>query len=161
MRPSIRLAALVLVFGALVGAAWSQPALIEELGRTLGGGDARRLAELERNSAELTRRTGLRVRRIEAKEATIEGLIAGRLTLLEAARCFKDLEAGSDDRAADLADSPRLSDDERLCRQVLDWVHIELGRLPPSQAAAVWRRLEDQLNDNRRCHGGSVVLPEA
>jgi hypothetical protein len=93
------------------------------------------------------------------KRDVVVDLVAGRLTLLEAARLFKN----SNEHPVMHQDNyrahfPGASDGEKLCRQVLCWAEGELLELPASQAEAVQHRLDQELRDHLEQHGGVVVL---
>jgi hypothetical protein len=161
MRLSNRLVVLLFAGGALVGAAWSQPDLAAGLGLSSGGGERQEQQNRQRR-AELDRHDGIVLRRIMAKEAIVKDLLEGRLTLLEAAQRFQDLDEKSDERLDQYRlRYPGRSDGEKRCRQVIDWVRTRLEDRPPSQAAALLQRLEEELNDILCLNGGAFALPEA
>jgi hypothetical protein len=87
-------------------------------------------------------------RRSEARRRIALDLAAGRLTLLEAAEHFRDLnEAYPGFSWIQFRDHfPGSSDDERHCRQVIKFVALES---PPGQAAAPGR-LEAELRGHLR-----------
>ena len=87
-------------------------------------------------------------------------MIAGRLTLLEAAARFREAnEATSNSFAGYGRWRPRPAP-EVLCRQVIDRVEMELraAGVPPGQGGLV-RRLRAELAEHLARHG-RVVLPE-
>src|SRR4051794_34217727 len=90
---------------ALVAALFClQPTLLNGLVQIFDASeDANRLESELRRSADLLRRDGVALRRIAAKEEIIVDLIEGRLTLLQAARWFKEL----DEKPADCQDDYR------------------------------------------------------
>jgi hypothetical protein len=93
-----------------------------------------------------------------AKEAVAEEAAAGRLTLLEAAARFRDLDADLPEeqrRALRLA-LPAGSDEERSCRQVLYYVEASLRGRPDGPAAL--GRLKAQLDE--ALASGDLRLPD-
>jgi WD40 repeat protein len=97
-------------------------------------------------------------RRIEAKNRLAAEVIDGRLTLLEAAARFRDLdrEPPPFDRDAFRCSYPGASDDELLCREVIFFVRVEQRRRPGTDAGIV-ARLEAELNE--RLGRGNLRLP--
>jgi hypothetical protein len=159
MRLSLRLIALVLAGGALLAAARSQPALTEGLGRALGLTGSEEEQETQRR-AEMARRNLILIRRHAAKEKVVKAVLEGRMSLLQAARLFQDLDENPADCRNDYRSFfPGRSDGEKLCRQVLEWTQSQMVDAPPSQAAAVLERLQAELQENMDRNGGLVVLP--
>ncbi len=111
------LARLVLVAGLVSAAAGLTLALPRWAARDL----ATVVREARRGEAMALRLAEYR-RVSEGKHQAIGELIAGRLTLVEAAAQFRELDA-----AADAAE-------ESLCRQVLGWVETELQNRPDLDA---------------------------
>jgi len=112
------------------------------------------LAEETRRGESLASRTGVTRRCIEGKrEVTLE-VIAGRLTLPEAAGRFRELQEMRDEVDEDSrVPGPGHRDEEALCLNVIVWVAAELNNNPP-QARAVVSRLEDELRDHLRSRSG-------
>jgi hypothetical protein len=111
---------------------WNVPALKERLVQD------RRLAD------ELTTEDTRVMRRIAAKETIIEDLIAGRINLLEAAADFRALNAGRPGYMLVIRSSyPGVTDDERLCRNVIGYV--EAGGETDEDGRALIYRLTEQL----------------
>ncbi|HZT82744.1 MAG TPA: hypothetical protein VFA26_21115 [Gemmataceae bacterium] len=100
------------------------------------------------------------VQRLEKKQQVIAALLGGRLSLLEAAARFRELN----ETPSELPNhSYRIlfegkSDEERLCRQVIAWAYNEAEVSSPEGARAVRRRLEAELAEHLARHG-TVVLP--
>src|SRR5262249_8804642 len=97
-------------------------------------------------------RSGALLARGDQRDQTIRELLAGRLTLLEAAARFRAL-----DRAPPAFDwevfrsaYPGDSDEERHCRKVIGWVEVELNQTDPCLALATCARLLGQLEKLRR-----------
>ena len=101
------------------------------------------------------------IRRNRAQTRIVQQVIAGQLTLLQAAERFRDLNEMDHEYRWDLFRRfvPGATDDERHCRQVIGYV----AAWPGSQhehvrAAAECARLEDEL---RAClRHGPVRLPQ-
>src|SRR5262245_21573467 len=97
-------------------------------------------------------------RRSRAKREAVADLLARRLTPLEAAARFRDLNR----QPPDLSGChrrlfPGETEEEIACRQVLTYVREELGRRSPGTAAEV-ARLEAAWQENRDRHG-AIRLP--
>jgi hypothetical protein len=85
--------------------------------------------------------------RRQARRETLEALVAGRLTLLQAASRFKGLnERPPECMTAVRSTYEGASDEERLCRQVIAGVRGLLEDLPPSESASIIARLESELH---------------
>jgi hypothetical protein len=96
------------------------------------------------------------MRRIAAKETIIDDLVAGRIGLLEAAADFRALNAG---RPAYLmvirSIYPEMTDDERLCRNVIGYV--EAGGEGDEDGRALIHRLTEELQTLKAT--GRLQLP--
>jgi hypothetical protein len=123
--------------------------------------DARRTFEGERQRRQrLDAQDGLADRRLAFKEAVVRQLIAGELTLPEAASRFKQLNEQTGARRDYFREChPSLSAEEAACRQVILWVQVELHQSAPARAEEAVRRLEAELEGRLRC-AGKVELPE-
>jgi hypothetical protein len=111
--------------------------------------EQQRFAKLERQNTVL-------LGRITAKRSVILELLAGRLTLLEAADSFRVLNETPEDfpGTPHLAFYPGNSPGERQCRQVIMWAEGELrGSAPPQEVRATIRRLERELEAVLACTG--------
>ena len=88
-------------------------------------------------------------RRSEARRRVALDLEAGRLTLLEAAEHFRDLNGSYPgfNWYQFRRHFPGSSDDERHCRQVIKFVALES---PPGRAASARQRLEAELEGHLR-----------
>jgi hypothetical protein len=119
----------------------------------LDGGIVRNL----RYHAELDARSAVVRRRIAAKKALVEELIAGRVGLAEVAAYFRALNADQPVYAAViLAHWPGDSDDEKYCRNVI--CHVESALVRDARRGPVVRRLTDELD--RMISAGGVRLPD-
>jgi hypothetical protein len=75
------------------------------------------------------------------KREVVTAVIAGRVTLREAAHSFGELNARYDDGNDDvLGPAPRHSDED-LCQSVLAWVEVELG-IKPGETPGPLARLQ-------------------
>ncbi len=99
----------------------------------------------EAREAEMDRRLRVARGRIDAKWEVVRRLLVGRLTLLEAAAQFRDLNAEpADCPCQDGHVWPNASLEERLCRQVIAWAQRE-ARDGATGAGAAVTRLEAEL----------------
>jgi hypothetical protein len=99
------------------------------------------------------------IRRLEAKTAVTDRLLAGDLTPLQAAAWFRYLDA-TYPMAIDQA-SPsdaEANDAEYYCRQALRWAAAAAERESPSRAESLRRSLEDELKVGMR-GGNPIELP--
>jgi hypothetical protein len=119
-----------------------------------GAGEAQRGAEMEQETRGV-------IDRATRKRIVVEALIAGRLTLVQAAGRFRALNRATPPffwqqfREA----YPGGSDEERHCREVIAWVEIELEDADPCLALSLRRALLGELE--RRLKRGKPPLPEA
>src|SRR5262249_29873942 len=102
----------------------------------------------QRHGEELETRLAGAVRRNEVMAAAVQDVIAARLTLGEAAACFRVLARENPDFPWELfrRDYAGASDEERHCRQLIAAVQVTLGD-EPDEAAAVGARLEAELQE--------------
>jgi hypothetical protein len=108
---------------------------------------------------ELEDRMSLALRRCGAKEAAVADVIAGRLTLLEAAAEFRDLNAQIPQAKHWLAHQyPDQPYELALCRSIIRRVGLELRPRMPEQAEILIARLEAELAEHIHRHG-RVCLP--
>jgi hypothetical protein len=86
-------------------------------------------------------------RRIEAKQRTAAGVLAARLSLAEAIDRYRALNRDRP-RPPHLQGVPaNVSEDERLCREVIAYVQDAL-EARPGESDAVLARLEAELQDD-------------
>jgi hypothetical protein len=100
-------------------------------------------------------------RRGDAKHEVALELVAGHLTLLEAAARFRTINAGHPHgEKFSHCSFPGGTYEEWLCRQVISYVHSEflIRRKAPAQAAAWEARLEAELRECLR-RDGKLCLP--
>jgi hypothetical protein len=95
------------------------------------------------------------MQRHEAKEAIVAEVIAERLTLLEAAAQFRDLNANWPRASHWLQQRyPGVPYDLALCRQIIDQVCAELGQYDQEQCDRVVTRLGAELQAHLNCETG-------
>jgi hypothetical protein len=155
------LSTLGLLSACLMGLAHVQPRWYRSLGLDWEQlAEARRVLREERErSLGMDRKSEVIRRRIAAKERITDQLLAGRLTLLQAGALFRRLNEGPGGRqAVGLLAWPGESDGEKVCRQVIGWLHSRLQQSSPSQADEARRRLEGELAEHILRHG-TVKLP--
>jgi hypothetical protein len=113
----------------------------------------------EAREAGLARRLRVARQRIDAKLAVVRRLLAGELTLREAAARFRDINAEpADCPAQDSHLWPSASPEERLCRQVIAWAQAEARDDSSGAIGAVVDCLEAELA--ALLARGAIRLPE-
>ena len=101
------------------------------------------------------------LQRCTAKEDSARALIAGQLTLLEAAAGFRDVNASWPKARAVVQQAyTGLPYEHALCRQVIAYAEVELRGQRSAQKDRVLDRLEAELAEHLRRHG-KVCLPGA
>lgn len=95
-------------------------------------------------------------RRLETKKQIIHNLIDGRVTLFEAAAAFRRLN--DEYPQVPLTSGPGDSAEERLCRQVIEWVRRTVPGRDPAFVERFCEPLEEQLRQHKEQHG-KVILP--
>ena len=132
------------------------PRALDHNAPTNGGSD---LDEGFLTDEEMDRRRQIHINRSAFMDRAVRDLLAGRLTLVEAAVQFRDVEEELPVTWRPQTAATGLSEGERLCRIVMvrakGWVQTNL----PSQAAAVAARLEAELEEHRSLDG-TVRLPD-
>jgi hypothetical protein len=112
-----------------------------------------------RRTEELERRRQLILRRYLVKEQAVRELLAGRLTLLQAAARFRNAEmAVPVDWGPPRPDGSGPAERERLCRNVRVWARHWLEEHQPEKVVEVTARLEAELQQHRAEYG-VVELP--
>jgi hypothetical protein len=100
------------------------------------------------------------LRHLQAKGVVTRRLIAGELTLLEAAEWFRYLDdAMPASRTVPAPQDVGLSGDERYCREAIRWARAAAAESSPTQGRVVVERLEAELDAHLKPNGGPV-LPE-
>jgi hypothetical protein len=125
---------------------WNVPAALGAMGKA---------AELDGRLDEELQAVQLRR---ALKDEAAEDVVAGRLTLVEAAAQFRRLDADASEgyRRAWVVMARGVPDEERYCRQVLDYAEVELRDRTdgPAVLAGLNRQLEEALA------GGDLRLPD-
>jgi hypothetical protein len=130
------------LFGALVvmgGVVWSERNLPSLM-----------MGEQERE-AKLDAQVKVALGRIDYRQKVVEDLIAGQISLANAAVKFEELNATYAGGTSAVLTSPEASEEEIRCRQVIFKVKATL-KDRPCEASAVMERLEAEL---RKLLGGS------
>jgi hypothetical protein len=119
------------------------------------------LEQIGPEEEELDRRLQVTVRRNMRKEEAIGELLAGRLTLVQAAARFRDADAAvpAEWRYVRPDTAPGPGEGERRCREVIARVRLWLANNQPPQAAEVTARLEAELQ-HLLDKDGVVRLPD-
>jgi hypothetical protein len=108
---------------------------------------------------EMEHRRQILLQRCAVRDRAVQKLLAGRLTLLQAAAQFRDVEM-----ALPVTSAPRIAatgpaEGERLCRSVIAMAKGWMEEYVPAQAAAETARLEAEL-EQQRDTDGTVRLPD-
>jgi hypothetical protein len=156
----VSLTALGLAFAALfvIRPCWATTAGLDvwnlrQLARDFD--EQRQLAEKLEEQKELV------LSRIAAKEAIIHDLVTDEITLVEAAARFRHVKGGAGENPESHADYfAGRTENERCCRQVLQWVRAETETWTPSEAEKIRARLTAELEAHLAIHHGVVVLPK-
>jgi hypothetical protein len=142
------------------------PAALLVLVGVLAEPDGRRLTEMQDfpgadwGAGGLDDRAAVLRTRLAARDRILQAVHSRRLTLVEAAALFRDLNRSDpnfpwNDFRWYYAGA---TDDERHCRQIIDNAAAALD-LPANEAAALTARLEAELQEHLRY--GPVRLPES
>jgi hypothetical protein len=92
---------------------------------------------------------------LQAKCAVVTELLADRLTLLEAAARFRELDAGMPEARDRLLQAyPGVPYEVALCQQVIAHARSELKVRAPEQVKSVVARLEAELQAHLECEAG-------
>ena len=154
----IRLLVLGLLGATLIGVVQARP---DFLGIAALSETQEYIARMAQRREALSRRAEVIQQRSDAKQVIIRELLDDKLTLLQAARRFKDLNETPVTCQNDYRSRfPGRSDGEKVCRQVLQWLEGYLLGLPSEQAQTLRRRFADELREHLEHHDGIVVLPE-
>jgi hypothetical protein len=100
--------------------------------------------------------------RLAAKEEVTQDLLAGRLTLPQAAGRFRALDASSSAPLPPVSDHfAGMKEEERLCRQVIGWAEsAAMTNGSPDVGRTTRQRLESELNVLKEKNHGVITLPE-
>jgi hypothetical protein len=146
--------AVVLLLGALLVPAQRRwRTTVPAPGETLDTPETLRTRALDQTMEET-------VRRARRKDRVLRALLAGRLSLLEAAGYFRALELGSPPFHWEQFRSrwPGSSDAERHCHEVIDAAHDLANRAGDPRGKEVCNRLRGELAEHLR--RGPLLLPE-
>jgi len=159
MLRSLCWAGVIALLLAVAGVSYAMPEWTTELGvdfwdvQTLN----RQIEQDGRQIEDLDAKTMATVQRLREKTAIAADLVAGNVTLCEAATRYRNLNAAAPHVLATLRDHyPDCSDDERHCRNLLDFVGSE--RPPSPETDACLKRCNAELDRLRRQDGGKLRL---
>jgi hypothetical protein len=111
-------------------------------------------------SEELSSRREVSLLRIKAKRQVVHQVVAGELTLFEAAAWFRFINDTPPEFSYGWVSGPGASKEEKACRQVIGWVEEELLVMGlPDRSAGLSDRFTKQLEAHLAEHG-RVILPE-
>jgi hypothetical protein len=141
---------LLLVGVAVLGAALALLVRASWKGGLLPGGP-NASAEEARQAGPEQKLQGMS-RRSKRKWRVTREVLAGRLTLLEAAALFRALDHAPPAFPWDCfrATWPGNSDDERHCHELIFWVYLSLSDTDRCQAEVLRQRLDTQLSEHQR-----------
>jgi len=108
---------------------------------------------------ELEHRRQIYLQRYSVKEHAVQDLLAGRLTLLQAAAQFRDVEKSLPVTWAPRVAATGPADGERLCRMVVATAKSWMEENVPAAAAHMTARLAAELEQHRG-PDGTVRLPD-
>ncbi len=104
------------------------------------------IKQLAAEDVKLQKRVVAVLARVETKEKIAQGLLDGRVSLLEAGRYFQELDANPSaaDRPVFRGPFPGQSEEERRCREAIAYLQIYLHERP-ALAAQAGLRLKREL----------------
>jgi hypothetical protein len=111
-----------------------------------------------RHASAMDRHLVVLRKRQTARGQIVRRLLAGELTLWQAAAWFDHLNKTPAEHPTVLVVVPGRSAEEKVCRQVLNWVQIAAQREPSRETEATLRRLSKELEE--ALARGPVVLPD-
>jgi hypothetical protein len=109
---------------------------------------------------ELQERDEALLKRLERKQAIVTELIAGRISLFEAAAQFRQVNEEWPNRFLYQPYLAGESEEESLCRQVIDWTHVVMQISPNKSQSDFVQELRETLRRHKEQYG-MVVLPTA
>jgi hypothetical protein len=150
--PALIGTALLLVGAVLVGSGDSLSSLRE---------DARMLCQAEARTREL-QELDLKIQeRIRLRVEIVDQVVAGRLSLLEAAVRFRSIcDLSPDQPLRQLQFLPGDTLEEKLCHQVISWAESHAAQVSAGCAQDVAARLSCELEDARAEGNGLIRLPQ-
>jgi hypothetical protein len=117
----------------------------------------RQYEEDRRKIAELNRQSEIFLQRFAGKERIIKDLITGRKTLLQAAAAFQNLAESLPVPMVEQLPFPGVTQEEKYCRQVIQWIRIPITHETDSYIEDLIERLERELAE----HLGRLEGPES
>jgi hypothetical protein len=160
MMPSARTLLALGILLALFGPASAFPDRLREAGRAFW--QLAQWHESERQEAarwdDLVRGEKDLRRRIAGKKELLTQLLAGNITLPQAAAGFRRLERATGLTELFVRGYQGQSEGERRCRQVIGWTRAHPDGRPRAERDRAIRRLEEELDNLLYCHG-TVELP--
>jgi hypothetical protein len=146
----------------LTGVVSAYPESAEALGVDIWNLPAleRQVEQSERFDAELDEWGRTIFTRLDGKHRVTLELLEGRLSLLQAAVRFRDLNTLPRRNPVDLRDLfPGRSDAERVCRQVIRWASEEGRAIDPKRGESLQASLEKELQQLLAC-GKPISWPD-
>jgi hypothetical protein len=156
MRARSRLAwSTALLVVLILGAAHTQPTWLARHGLDWWNlaGVQQQLQDEQKRSATLSGILEVSIRRSATKAMVIRELIAGQVSVLEAAAWFRELNQAARDSYTEFDEFTAPTDAENLYREILRWTEVELGDWPPSQAKPIWQRLQEEFEELQNREG--------
>ena len=108
---------------------------------------------------EMEHRRQIHLQRIAVRDRAVRSLLAGRLTLLQAAAQFRDVEKEQPVTWGAPIEATGPGEGERLCRYVIAMANGWMEEYVPAAAAGMTARLEAELEQHRGADG-TVRLPD-
>ena len=113
----------------------------------------RQMADEQEREAILDARLKVTLGRIDYRQKVVEDLIAGQISLPNAAAKFEELNATYAGGTAAVLSFPGVSEEESRCRQIIGQVKVMFENRP-SESSAIVERLEAEL---RKHMGRSTI----
>jgi hypothetical protein len=113
-------------------------------------------ASVQREQREIMARVRALERRALEKTRTVVDLLDGRLTFFEAAAHF--LRLNQEFPQQPVYPGTEGSEEERACRQVIQWAHLELQERDADDTGTILAGFERELYEHRKRYG-TIRLP--
>lgn len=118
------------------------------------------LLEAQRRGEQLSREVQATVARLAIKDRIAEALRSDKMTLIEAAACFRSLYEDPKSWHHPHRPCPSHDDGESWCREVIEWVYRSVRiEQSPDRASTMRQRLEEELQEELE-YNGVVTLPD-
>jgi hypothetical protein len=142
----------LLVIAAVLLAGGLLLSVLQRRNAESGGPAKGTVAHEHRRAESLEQQMQAALARVSKRKDIVRQLLAGQVTLVAAARSFRalDLEAESFSWEAFRRTYPGDTDEERHCREVIDWVAGELKEADPCWALSVLCQVERELEEALR-----------